>query len=202
MTREELEREAVRKSLSYNTKYSEDGDLNDMLSRPQDFIEGSIAGMVDLLRKKAYRDGMVDGAEPREKRIADLEKENAELKEKSSRQSKNYKCDVGKLLEENAEWKQRNETLKDALEHARKVYGDDLEKSYKEIAELKEQNRSYEQLLETGSVTLMKDRLKNYKQLTKAKKLIKDLLGSENTSCEEEMFLEIRQKAEQFLKER
>jgi len=138
MTREELEREAVRKSLSYNTKYSEDGDLNDMLSRPQDFIEGSIAGMVDLLRKKAYRDGMVDGAEPREKRIADLEKENAELKEKSSRQSKNYKCDVGKLLEENAEWKKRNETLKDALEHARKVYGDDLEKSYKEIAELKE----------------------------------------------------------------
>jgi hypothetical protein len=42
----------------------------------------------------------------------------------------------------------------------------------------------------------------NYtKQLTKAKEIIKDLLGSENTSCEEEMFFEIRQKAEQFLKE-
>lgn len=36
-------------------------------------------------------------------------------------------------------------------------------------------------------------------QLTKAKEIIKDLLGSENTSCEEEMFFEIRQKAEQFL---
>jgi hypothetical protein len=38
-------------------------------------------------------------------------------------------------------------------------------------------------------------------QLTKAKKLIKDLLGSENTSCEEDMYFEIRQKAENFLKE-
>lgn len=37
--------------------------------------------------------------------------------------------------------------------------------------------------------------------LTKAKEIIKDLLGSENTSCEEEMFFEIRQKAEQFLKD-
>ena len=86
MTKEELEKEAVRKSLSYNTKYSEDGDLKDMLSRPQDFIEGSIARMVDLLRKKAYRDGMVDGAEPREKQIQidaeqirALQKQNGEL---------------------------------------------------------------------------------------------------------------------------
>ena len=39
------------------------------------------------------------------------------------------------------------------------------------------------------------------KQLTKAKEIIKDLLGSENTSCEEEMFFEIRQKAEKFLSE-
>ena len=38
-------------------------------------------------------------------------------------------------------------------------------------------------------------------QLTKAKEIIKDLLGSENTSCEEEMFFEIRQKAEQFIKD-
>ena len=38
-------------------------------------------------------------------------------------------------------------------------------------------------------------------KLTKSKEIIKDLLGSENTSCEEEMFFEIRQKAEQFLNE-
>lgn len=42
---------------------------------------------------------------------------------------------------------------------------------------------------------------KDKEQLTKAKEIIKDLLGSENTSCEEEMFFEIRQKAEQFLSE-
>ena len=40
---------------------------------------------------------------------------------------------------------------------------------------------------------------KDKENLTKAKEIIKDLLGSENTSCEEEMFFEIRQKAEQFL---
>ncbi len=50
MTREELEREAVRKSLSYNTKYSEDGDLNDMLSRPQDFKE-----QIKSLEKSVYK---------------------------------------------------------------------------------------------------------------------------------------------------
>jgi hypothetical protein len=42
---------------------------------------------------------------------------------------------------------------------------------------------------------------KTVDQLDKAKKLIKDLLGSENTSCEEDMYFEIRQKAENFLKE-
>lgn len=46
---------------------------------------------------------------------------------------------LAELEKENAEWKQRNETLKDALEHARKLYGDELEKAYKENAELESQ---------------------------------------------------------------
>jgi Type IIA topoisomerase (DNA gyrase/topo II, topoisomerase IV), A subunit len=177
MTREELEREAVRKSLSYNTKYSEDGDLNDMLSRPQDFIEGSIAGMVDLLRKKAYRDGMVDGAEPREKRIADLEKENAQ-------------------------WKQRNETLKDALEHARKVYGDDLEKSYKEIAELKRDKEDLIFIRNQNAKCMCEDK----ENLTKAKEIIKKLLYAlKNEDSDYTFALEnthpVLAEAEQFLKD-
>lgn len=128
-----------------------------------------------------------------QKDVADLEKENAELKEKSSRQSKNYKCDVGKLLEENAEWKQRNETLKDALEHARKVYGDDLEKSYKEIAELKEHHKS---VCETLTNTHRNIR----EQLTKAKELLKKVIRftwGEGWSYS----LDVKVEVEQFLKE-
>ena len=39
------------------------------------------------------------------------------------------------------------------------------------------------------------------KRIADAEQLIKDLLGSENSCCEEEMFFEIRHKAENFLKE-
>ena len=85
-------------------------------------------------------DAYIAGAEPREKQIADLEKENTELKE----------------------WKEQT---------------------------IKARGRDY------MDWSRMKD------QLTKAKEIIKDLLGSENTSCEEEMFFEIRQKAEQFISE-
>lgn len=59
---EQIEQKANKKSLRYNTKYSEDRELKDMLSRPQDFVEGAIEGIVNLLRQKAYRDGYIDGA--------------------------------------------------------------------------------------------------------------------------------------------
>ena len=59
MTTDEKARE---KSLAYDTKYAEDSVLEDMLSRPQDFREGAIAEIIDLLRKKAYRDGYADCA--------------------------------------------------------------------------------------------------------------------------------------------
>jgi len=57
----------------------------------------------------------------------------------------NSKKRIEELEKENAQWKQRNETLKDALEHARKIYGDELEKSYKENAEFKEQLYAFDE---------------------------------------------------------
>ena len=57
----EIEQKANKKSLSYDTKYSEDRTLKDMLSRPQSFVEGAIEGIVNLLRQKAYRDGYIAG---------------------------------------------------------------------------------------------------------------------------------------------
>lgn len=59
---EELNRKANRLSLAYKTKYSEDRTLKDMLSRPKDFVEGAIEGIVNLLRQKAWRDGYIAGA--------------------------------------------------------------------------------------------------------------------------------------------
>lgn len=77
----------------------------------------------------------------------------------------------------------------------------------KENAQLKEANETFATMNNSMWVELEKKRAESQgitnklHQLIKAKEIIKDLLGSENTSCEEEMFFEIRQKAEQFLKE-
>ena len=66
-----------------------------------------------------------------------------------------------------------------------------------QIAELKAENEANE----NGAKKYAEYYFETNDQLTKAKEIIKDLLGSENTSCEEEMFFEIRQKAKQFLSE-
>ena len=59
---EELIEKADKLSFSYNKKYSEDYKLKDMLSRPKDFVEGAIEGVIHLLRQKAWRDGYIAGA--------------------------------------------------------------------------------------------------------------------------------------------
>jgi hypothetical protein len=79
MTKDELKQEADKESYKYNKKYSEDYKLKDMLSRPMDFVEGAIEGVVKLLKIKAYRDGYLASAEPREKRITDLEATNKNI---------------------------------------------------------------------------------------------------------------------------
>ena len=64
-----IERRANKKSFCYDKKYSEDGTLRDMLSRPHSFVEGAIEGIVNLLRQKAYRDGYIEGAEESAKEL-------------------------------------------------------------------------------------------------------------------------------------
>ena len=67
------------------------------------------------------------------------------------------------------------------------------------IVDLEKENAELKEKLNFSTQYYQGEKAKE--QLTKAKEIIKDLLGSENTSCEEEMFFEIRQKAEQFLSE-
>lgn len=104
----------------------------------------------------------------------DLEKENAELKEKL-----NNLASVAKVRLAN--W----------------------QKYEKENAELKELDRSYKQLLDKGSTTLMNERLKSYKQLTKAKNLLNEFMRISKASDEdfEHDYSELIAEAEQFLKE-
>lgn len=61
MTDIQLDIKATKASLAYNIKYAEDSVLNDMLSRPSDFVTDCIKSVVDMLRKKAYRDGYEQG---------------------------------------------------------------------------------------------------------------------------------------------
>lgn len=60
----ELERKAVKKSLVYNRKYSEDRDLEDVLKHPEKYVDSYAYTMniVQMLRQKAYRDGYNVGA--------------------------------------------------------------------------------------------------------------------------------------------
>lgn len=71
---EELNRKADHLSLLYKTKYSEDRTLKDMLSRPKDFVEGAIEGIINLLRQKAWRDGYIAGATEAKEIIKELVK--------------------------------------------------------------------------------------------------------------------------------
>lgn len=69
---------------------------------------------------------------------------------------------------------------------------------YKENAELKEELKDADEKVVHLACNQDKD-LK--RKLTKAKEIIKDLLGSENQYCEEEMFFTIRKRAEDFIKD-
>ncbi len=152
MTKEELEKEAEE-------KYSE---------VDREFIACQDEGEVFTI-------GYILGAEPREKQIADLEEEIAGLREQLQ------------IATDYPEWS--------------KVVKLSQEDCIREVAELRKENAELKDDNMVMANNYSKMEQKFYDNLTKATKLIKDLLGSENTSCEEEMFFEIRHKAEQFLKD-
>lgn len=115
MTVEELENKARDNSLVYDTKYSEDGVLEEMLSRPQDFVDGAIMEIVQLLRKKANRDGFIAGAKELQEKNDQLIKYCKELEAGFLNYKKNYKTKRQKVYEletkiENLE--KENEKLK------------------------------------------------------------------------------------------
>ena len=60
MTDIELVEIATKYSLDYDRKYSEDFTFVDMIKRPKDFVDGSIEDMLNMIKKKTYRDGYID----------------------------------------------------------------------------------------------------------------------------------------------
>lgn len=70
----ELELKAVKKSLVYNRKYSEDRNLEDVLKHPEKYVDSYAYTMniVQMLRQKAYRDGYNVGAKENEQEKCEL----------------------------------------------------------------------------------------------------------------------------------
>lgn len=60
MTDKKLVEIATKYSLDYDKKYSEEFTLVDMIRRPKEFVDGSIEDMLNMIKKKAYRDGYID----------------------------------------------------------------------------------------------------------------------------------------------
>ena len=74
MNREELEKEAEEKTAQYMSDHTEKYNCENTKLETDNYNIG---------REYGYRDGYLAAAESREKRIEQLEKENAELKEKA-----------------------------------------------------------------------------------------------------------------------
>lgn len=77
----ELERKAVKQSLTYNRKYSEDRNLEKVLKYPEEYVDSYAYTMniVQMLRQKAYRDGFIAGAKENEFVWHDLRKDPNDL---------------------------------------------------------------------------------------------------------------------------
>ena len=105
MIKEELEKEA-REYLAEHSKYSE--------------VFGEFFVAVDTLT------AMLDFADPREKRIAELEKENAELK--ADNDARKFAMVMSEKVEK--QLREENAELKKQLEMSNKVYNDNLDYSH------------------------------------------------------------------------
>ena len=101
---EELNRKADHLSSAYKTKYSEDRTLKDMLSRPKDFVEGAIEGIINLLRQKAWRDGYIAGAIENGILWHDLRKDPNDLPAKGEYVLNQDGCMVKYCNQDNLEW--------------------------------------------------------------------------------------------------
>lgn len=73
------EEKARQKARCYDTEYSEDFTMSDMLSRPQDFNKQSIKDVYLCLKEKHYRDGYLDGLTEGKPKWHDLRKDPNDL---------------------------------------------------------------------------------------------------------------------------
>lgn len=142
----------------------------------EDYFDGFI------IMPSAVSEAYIKGAEPREKRIAELEKENTELKKEVEKHKWN---DI--FLEDCADYdKKIAEEYTTLQEH--------IERLEKENTELKAKNKWYSEQV------CNKECAEVWKQLTKAKEFLRMVIDSyhheERFSFEKDLM-----KAEQFLKE-
>ena len=149
---------------------------------------------------------LTDFIEPREKRIAELEKENAELKEKSA-----FLLSCKNCSENKGGWicvkEYENKCLAQKIEYIKELKKENAElKGIKDITTLiRANNDTVITLMQLNNMLVSKNQ-----QLTKAKELIKKFYEFVNNEVEfdpehpqehTDLWNELCEKAEQFLKE-
>ncbi len=118
---EELEKEAEEKTAQYMKEHTANYNCENTKLETDNYNTG---------REYGYEDGYIDGAWSREKQIADLEKEIAELKAESDFYNKergNYKALSLKVTLKNNKAK---ELIKRLLATPRSIYGRDEDEEH------------------------------------------------------------------------
>lgn len=182
MNIDELEKEAEEKTAQYMNEHTEKYNCENTKLETDNYNTG---------REYGYEDGYIAGAWPRENRIADLEKENTELKTKKiplleGRIASIRGCHRVDLAKLNAKTEQ-------------------VERLKKENAELKEKlkpENCLKSLAKSGLVKFTCENGNEHDQLIKAKEIMSKLYyaGRDVLMCQAELTEDIKQ-AEQFLKE-
>ena len=194
MTKEELKQEAEEKYYSYK-----------------------MADFQGFYNRHYYYLGYLDSAEPREKRIAELERENAELDCQMNRNKHCYSCanaaercfrnEIGcpcekykSYKDENAELRERISYLEDNLRVARKD---------REHLQLKV-GKGLKEFIKDCPHSALKLYASGYhaEQVEKAKEILEKLLEEEKNNMywkmngsDKSLYYEVRKQAEQFLSE-
>ena len=145
-----------------------------------------------------YVDGYIDGAESREKRIAELEKENAELK--ADNDARKFAMAMSEKVEK--QLREENAKLKDVIEGYKKIakWCDNFDK----IAELKSENQKWK---DEWQEQVQKATDEGYArtlqtiQLTKAKDLLAKWVELFKPKLEGYPITPIQEQTEQFLKD-
>lgn len=169
-----LEKEAEEKTTQYMSEHTEKYNCENTKLETDNYNIGCEYG---------YRDGYLAAAESREKRIEQLEKENADLKKKNTALSQDWDIMKSTITD----YEKENEEL------TKKLEGTERARDYWK-------DGSFDWRHKCTSRKPFKAAVKAQKQLSKAKELIEDMYD-QIPSSHSDYYKDVMERARQFLKE-